>query len=573
MVAAAQGNASEAVSVAGLSKALLGFVDKDEPVDARLAVTNNLCDGRKIVYSHLPELQQFEDTITRALHAEDAVDGKIQIDPERERPIEGEALEISLGHLQLLLTTQVVDPILKRMNGTKELEARRMLPAFADYILAMLKQTWRLSCISGQRAQQLRQTLAAQQVDFARLAQYETGPGEKARLAAAKRALKEKDWELADARRRIEHLELDRASQEQTMHKLEAAKQRESWARSEAERLLAQSHAELCSRLLTAERALCEVARALARVRDEHISMEQHRNDPLLHSDHCVADLEGQLSQTLKMLEACHQQLQDCHRSDLASDSHSNSSRHLPSSSPELHSRNEVSRSPDSVCRGQRLSLPVFPLHRDANRESFLVDTGSKDDAKGEGQGRDDVASRCKILSPRHLKVVANAVVPVPLSQTGTAPVSRTEVVNPVLIRMPPSAQTPGTPSQSARACPQSNWASQTCGRSVQNPGSPLTHSGLSARLPGARVPKQIVGSPAAVIPHRQLQLTSSATNCGVRHMLASFQASFTVGQTAGAHLVTTAVPGLAPRRRSMATPRQCTSASVLNMPLVYVAD
>jgi len=236
-----------------------------EPTPARLTASSEW---------HEQELKELEDAVNSTLRAEgvllEGVDAGgaaevgddsagCNVEPESEAPAAGEAVQAGIERLRLAVMRQVITPLLE--SPVREEEAckpLRQLPMVVEHTSLLLKSTWGLACARGRRVQQLTKERASAEAEVNSLcerlsreeagrlaAEAEAGQGEKAhdvlegtvaKLTAARKTIKEKEWELNDARRRAETLERERTTQERRIRDLETALERHVRAQSEAER-------------------------------------------------------------------------------------------------------------------------------------------------------------------------------------------------------------------------------------------------------------------------------------------------------------------------------------------------
>lgn len=188
----------------------------------------------------------------------------------------------------------------------------------------MLKKTWRLARIRGQRVQQLTEDL--EQLTKKLTAQSESiqpgvmGDEEPTKLFAAKKAVKAKDWELANIRQKLDQLERDRSHAERKLLAVERAKQREVWQRGEDQRRLAVLEAEVARaaeqrdefrrKLLAAKTALCDAQVALDDAREALGDAERRREELRAMGNRRAAELEAQLSQSQMHVQELQRQLE-----------------------------------------------------------------------------------------------------------------------------------------------------------------------------------------------------------------------------------------------------------------------
>lgn len=152
--------------------------------------------------------------------------------------------------------------------------------------------------------------------EAARLAaEAEAGQGEKAhdmlentvsRLTAARKTIKEKEWELVDARRRADHLDRERMTQDRRIRELETALERHAERQNEAERRCSEAHVEADAEAaqqrgeLRRQLAAAELARdgAQAEAAAAAARLEEARTD----SQRQMADLEARVAESQAQL-------------------------------------------------------------------------------------------------------------------------------------------------------------------------------------------------------------------------------------------------------------------------------
>lgn len=264
------------------------------------------------------EMRRFQEMVGAVLLTEDLTFGSRREEPEREHPAEADAVEVCMEHAHRAIMRYVVSPILQDADGAAF--ARRELPAIMDEVFAALRTTWHLSRLRGHRAGQLGEDLAPtpavpaapavvpEERRETHAAGFEVEHGDKAEepmegtvslLTAARKSLKEKEWELADVRQRAQQLERDRARQEHQIRHWETLVSRETLVRddayrraiderSEADAEAVKQRADLLQRLAAAERALDEERGGAAR-RAEAAEELRRRSD--LRADGLTAEL------------------------------------------------------------------------------------------------------------------------------------------------------------------------------------------------------------------------------------------------------------------------------------------
>lgn len=305
------------------------------------------------------ELKELEDAVNSILRAEGVLEGAdvgaraaselagSNGEPESEAPVAGEAVQAGIERLNLAVMRQVIKPLLESPTSIhgEETWPLRQLPLIVEDTTLLLKKTWGIACARGQQVRDITKERATAEAEVNSLcerlsheeagrlaAEAEAGQGEKAhdmleetvsRLTAARKTIKDKDWELLQAKTRADNLERERTAQERRIRELETALERHvraqtdaesriSQARAEAETEAAQQRGELRRNLAAAEQARdslqAEVAATARQAEEARISSEQH-----------VTDLQAQLSDSAAHLadskavqEALEKQLRCC---------------------------------------------------------------------------------------------------------------------------------------------------------------------------------------------------------------------------------------------------------------------
>lgn len=251
-------------------------------------------------------LKTLEVALDAALRAEEATceglcggSDSLSLDdePESEEPIDVEAaVEAALVRLEREILQLIAAP--QNGDDTKSLrigDESQQLPDVVQGLIALLRKAWRLAG--------LRQRPEAPDVLEITLA----------RLTAARKCIKQKDWELADARRRLQQLEKERSTQEHRLRQLQTAAEREGWERAEAERRIsefksevdadaANTRDELRLRLAATEQKFDDAQEELVVVRgrfEEACVVGVHRD----------AELQAELSESRCCTEALEQRL------------------------------------------------------------------------------------------------------------------------------------------------------------------------------------------------------------------------------------------------------------------------
>jgi len=305
------------------------------------------------------ELKELQDAVNSILRAEGVLEGAdvgaraaTEItggngEPESEAPVAGEAVQAGIERLNLAVMRQVIKPLLEGPTSihSEETWPLRQLPLIVEDTTLLLKKTWGLACARGQQVRDITKERAAAEAEVNSLcerlsraeagrlaAEAEAGQGEKAhdmlegtvsRLTAARKTIKDKDWELLQAKTRADNLERERTAQERRIRELETALERHvraqtdaesrtSLARVEVETEAAQQRGELRRTLAAAELARdslqAEVTATARRAEEARISSELQ-----------VTVLQGQLSDSAAHLaesqaaqEALEKQLRRC---------------------------------------------------------------------------------------------------------------------------------------------------------------------------------------------------------------------------------------------------------------------
>jgi len=286
---------------------------------------------RQSFFKCLPELVLLERLVEDALANEDTRGIDEMEEPESEHP----TMECSLSRLEQAISACANSPGLIR-GEQEEFAACRMLPVLLQDAIGMLKKTWRLANVRGQHIKQLMEAARLTSGQEAHASEREHGTvevqatgrlgkntvsrlGPPADMASMKKALKEKDWELAHARQRSEHLDEERARLETRLLHMERSKQREAWSRGESERRLAELQSE-CSRsaeqrndlqrrLAAARIALGRAHEASNEARRELGCAERRREEARLNGDWRAAELESELLATKQAVRELRLQL------------------------------------------------------------------------------------------------------------------------------------------------------------------------------------------------------------------------------------------------------------------------
>mmetsp|Transcript_78579 Transcript_78579/g.199980 ORF Transcript_78579/g.199980 Transcript_78579/m.199980 type:complete len:504 (-) Transcript_78579:91-1602(-) len=198
------------------------------------------------------ELQKLWAAVDSALLAEGMA---VADEPESELPSRGEALDIGLDEVQ-----DAVAQLLQRSEDQlAEDPALKKVPALLNELIALLQRTARLAQVRGQRAQRLEADLAraraATRAEAPRRDSFETRrdsfapaprrdavgresgsenglsvraegtqdllDGAASRLTQASKTIKDKEWELVQARQKVDQLEQDRTRQDHRIRELE----------------------------------------------------------------------------------------------------------------------------------------------------------------------------------------------------------------------------------------------------------------------------------------------------------------------------------------------------------------
>jgi len=162
-------------------------------------------------------------------------------DAKNERSLGAEGLEARLAKLQDFVKLHIVVPCLRQDDASSEAKVNAcvMLRSLFDGIFGLLNKTWYLAQARAQRVLYFTGGLntgadVGQLPTFARMG---IDRGEKADLRKIKRELKEKNWELVRAQKKVEQLERS-LNMEHVLLNMERARQRDTWSRCEIERSL-----------------------------------------------------------------------------------------------------------------------------------------------------------------------------------------------------------------------------------------------------------------------------------------------------------------------------------------------
>eukprot|EP00928_Gymnodinium_smaydae_P027730 TRINITY_DN21348_c0_g1_i2.p1 TRINITY_DN21348_c0_g1~~TRINITY_DN21348_c0_g1_i2.p1 ORF type:complete len:525 (-),score=115.10 TRINITY_DN21348_c0_g1_i2:102-1676(-) len=295
-------------------------------------VEQSRANGEGLENLGLSGLRRLELAVDAALRQED---GSIAVctvedEPESEEPTEAEAAEVALASLEGDALRQLVEPILKARGAWPagaETATRRLL-GLTRLLMTLLSRTWRLARLRERRRDEVQEAPDVLEATLAR-------------LTTARKSLKERDWELADARNRLRRLEQDKAHQDQLSRKLQTTAEREALARTEAERRASEAalearneadahaavqHNDLVRRLDTVEREL------------EHTRNLQRQSDELrLEGERRTMELERQLAESeerAKSLEKRLEQERRTHATPTPAQAAAPSASTLPSHAP-----------------------------------------------------------------------------------------------------------------------------------------------------------------------------------------------------------------------------------------------
>lgn len=228
----------------------------------------------------IPEAEQFENALNNALRVEDSRDADAGGEPECEHPGEAEVSGVCLQSLHKSVTRHVVMPLMNGEPASPEAQqALKQFPGVIEELMTLLQKTSRLAYVRGHKKHELTSRLSTAETSLTHLQRSEVerlsaasvdDDGQEGsamtRLTAARKTLKQKDWELAEARRKIQQVEEERVRQEKRLRALELALESANMARQEAERRCAEGgdeasalqRSELRRRILETERALDE---------------------------------------------------------------------------------------------------------------------------------------------------------------------------------------------------------------------------------------------------------------------------------------------------------------------------
>jgi len=254
---------------------------------------------------------------------EEALQDAGSIEPESEHPteneVEAEVAEACFGLLQHAAKRQTA------AESADEVQIPLPLPE----LVGLLQKTWELAKARGQAQRSLCARLAAAEAE-SRLhaeragraeaaraaAEDEAGQGEKAhellestlaRLTATRKSVKEKEWELSDARRRVEQLEDDRVRQDVKLRALETALERAASTRCDADRRAAEActeaDREAAKELTELRQQLCDIEVTRDEAKAEHVVAQQSLEEAQRRSELREAELHGQLAEGARRAE------------------------------------------------------------------------------------------------------------------------------------------------------------------------------------------------------------------------------------------------------------------------------
>lgn len=295
------------------------------------------------------ELKELQDALNRVLRAEGVLFEGVDIgaddvesfgrngEPESEAPAANEAMQAGIERLRLAVMRQVITPLLESPWPAREADAvpLRQLPMVVEHTTLLLKKTWGLASARGQQVQQLSKECDAKEAEVRSLsdrlsreeagrlaAEAEAGQGEKAhdmlegtvsRLTAARKTIKDQEWELTVSRRRNEDMQRERTLQEKRIRDLETALERHVRAQSEAERRVSEAISEADAEAaqqrgdLRRQLATTELARDGAQAEAAAASMREKE------AEKQVAELQHQLDASkLAHQEAQTEAVQEC---------------------------------------------------------------------------------------------------------------------------------------------------------------------------------------------------------------------------------------------------------------------
>lgn len=214
----------------------------------------------------LPELQRLGRVVHGVLNTEAAGDDEPESEEVQGTPADDECLgadrlsdtnekDALQACLKVLCRSAVTTVSVSPESHEKQSGLTKELPAAMEEIASFTKVLWQLCAVRGCRIRELSKRLTvanaevcsqrdrASRAEIAQVnAEADVGQGEKAnemlegtlaRLTAARKALKEREWELADVRRRLENSEEERVRQEARARSMETALERSTWTRDE----------------------------------------------------------------------------------------------------------------------------------------------------------------------------------------------------------------------------------------------------------------------------------------------------------------------------------------------------
>jgi len=282
------------------------------------------------------ELQQFAHAIEAVLRAEDvsrdepeseeAGGHSSSILPDEPTVDEAAIAEAALNRLRGGLASSGALAQLLEASGVVAAPALKQLPSLVQELVGLLEKSWQLALVRGERRREISRRFAAAQLEAetqrerasraeaARdTAEADAGHGEKAhemlegtlaRLTAARKTVKEREWELKTAKTRLDSLEEDRVRQDARIRALETALERSTATRFEASSAAASTLASAEASLANAEASREELQRRLS-------VAELAADEAKAFCEQRVKDVEGRLAESEGRAEALERRLQE----------------------------------------------------------------------------------------------------------------------------------------------------------------------------------------------------------------------------------------------------------------------
>jgi len=283
------------------------------------------------------ELQQFAHAIDAALRAEEVSSEEPESEEAGghnsalltdEATVDESAIaEACLKRLRGgLVSSAALEPLLEASGMASPPPALKQLPSTLEELVGLLGKSWQLAHTRGERRREISRRLAASQVEAeaqrerasraeaARAtAEADAGHGEKAhemlegtlaRLTAARKTVKEREWELRTAKTKLETLEEDNVRQNARVRALETALERSTSTRIEASSQAATTLASTEASLANAEASREELQRRLS-------VAEVAADEARAFCDRRVEDVESRLAESHSTVEDLQRRLQE----------------------------------------------------------------------------------------------------------------------------------------------------------------------------------------------------------------------------------------------------------------------